>query len=272
MLRDLLVHVDGSQAGRRRVQFAVELAVHAGARLNGIHVTPPAEVPPQFKPSLVEEVAADLSDTLARNALAAAQIFDEETTGRLADACWFDAGGDVAQAITERARYADLVVVGQYESQGPSVRHPLPIAHAVVVRCGRPVLVVPSIPKPNWLEKVAVAWDGSREAVRAIHDALPLLRLARSVRIVVMVAAPARDGDIESIVGHLARHGIGSDTDVRRCWKAEEHASLGKAINEGRYGLLVMGAYSHPKWLEFIFGGPTRSILLTSTIPVLISH
>lgn len=272
MLRDLLVHVDGSQGSRRRVQFAVDLAARTGARLNGIHVTPPAEVPPQFKPSLVEEVASDLSEALARNALAAAQIFDEEVTGHVLEACWSDVSGDVAQAITERARYVDLVVLGKYESQGPPERHPLPIAHSVVVRCGRPVLVVPSVVKPNWLDKVAVAWDGSRAAVRAVHDALPLLRLARAVRIVDGCAAPFRDSDLESIVGHLARHGIGSDTDVRGFWTAEEHASLAKVINEGQYGLVVMGAYSHPKWLEFIFGGTTRVTLLQSMIPVLISH
>jgi nucleotide-binding universal stress UspA family protein len=61
MLCDLLVHVDGGQAGRRRVQFATDLALRIGARLSGIHVTPPVEVPPLFKPSRVEKVAADLS-------------------------------------------------------------------------------------------------------------------------------------------------------------------------------------------------------------------
>lgn len=72
MLCDLLVHVDGSQAGRRRVQFATDLALRIGARLSGIHVTPPVEVPPLFKPSLVEKVAADLSLKLALDAQAAA--------------------------------------------------------------------------------------------------------------------------------------------------------------------------------------------------------
>ena len=68
MLRDLLVHVDGGEAGRRRVQFAIDLALCIGARLSGIHVTPPVEVPPLFKPSLVEKVAADLSLKLALDA------------------------------------------------------------------------------------------------------------------------------------------------------------------------------------------------------------
>jgi nucleotide-binding universal stress UspA family protein len=88
MLCDLLVHVDGGEAGWRRVHFAADLAIRTGARLNGIHVTPPAEVPPRYKPSRVDDVTADLSAKLALDAQAAAAVFSEEAIGRLADACW----------------------------------------------------------------------------------------------------------------------------------------------------------------------------------------
>ena len=91
MFRDLLVHVDGSQAGRRRVQFAVDLAKRMSARLSGLHVTPPVEVPPRYKPSRVDQAAAEISAKLALDARAAAMIFREEA----ADACWFEAAGDV---------------------------------------------------------------------------------------------------------------------------------------------------------------------------------
>jgi hypothetical protein len=82
-----------------------------------------------------------------------------------------------AQGISHRARYADLVILGQYEWQGSPETHPLPIAHPVVLRCGRPVLVVPAAVQQSALARIAIAWEGSREAVRAVHDALPLLRL-----------------------------------------------------------------------------------------------
>lgn len=274
MLRDLLVHVDGSQAGRRRVQFAADLAVRTGARLSGIHVTPPAEVPPLYKPSQVAKMAADLSSKLALDAHAAAMVFSEEATGRVADVCWFEAEGDVAQGISHRARYADLVILGQYERQGSPQTHPLPIAHSVVLRCGRPVLVVPAVAQPSSLTRIAVAWDGSRESVRAVHDALPLLRLSQSVQIVTMIPPSAEDNedDAESLLAHLAKHGIGIGTDVLQIRTVEEHGSLRKQIEQGYYDLLVMGGYSRPMWLEFIFGGATQSILLSSKIPVLVSH
>jgi nucleotide-binding universal stress UspA family protein len=274
MFRDLLVHVDGSQAGRRRVQFAADLAIRTGARLNGIHVTAPAEVPPRYKPSRVDEVAADLTAKLALDAQMAAAVFSEEAKGRLIDACWFEAEGDVAQGISNRARYADLVILGQYEWQGSPETHPLPIAHSVVLRCGRPVLVVPAAAERSALARIAIAWDGSREAVRSIHDALPLLRQAQSVRIVMIIPPTVEDNDIDtaSLLTHLARHRIKTGADTLQIRTDDEHASLRNQIEQGHFDLLVMGAYSHHVWLEFIFGGATQSILLSSKIPVLVSH
>lgn len=274
MLRDLLVHVDGSESGRRRVQFAVDLAVSTGARLTGIHVTPPADVPPLYKPTRVAEVAAHLSSILARDTRAATTAFGEEAMARLADACWCESSGDVADGVSDRARYADLVVIGQYEWQGPPETHPLPVAHRVAVRSGRPVLVVPAAVQSNSLAKAAIAWDGSRESVRAIHDALPLLRLSRSVQIITILSpsAESREDDAESLLAHLARHSVAVGQDLIRMRTAEEHASLREHIEKGPYDWLVMGAYSHPMRMELIFGGVTQSILLSSKTPVLVSH
>jgi nucleotide-binding universal stress UspA family protein len=272
MFRDLLVHVDGSEAGRRRVQFAVDLAARTGARLSGLHVTPPVEVPP-VKPSRIAEVAADISEALALDARAAATVFSEETQ-RLADASWFEAAGDIAPGINDKARYADLVILGQYEWQGSPEAHPMPIAHSVVLHCGRPVLVVPADVQPSALASIALALDGSREAVRAVHDALPLLRLSRSIQIVTMMRPSAEEDEVDarSLSAHLANHGIKIGTDVLQIRTTEENKSLRTQIEQGHYDLLVMGGYSHPMWLEFIFGGATRSILLSSKIPILVSH
>ena len=274
MLRDLLVHVDGGQGGRRRVQFAVGLAARTGARVSGIHVTPAAEVPPQYKPSLVDEVAAEIASKLTADAGRAATIFDEEAMQRLADASWFETAGDVVKGISHKARYADLVIVGQYEGQGSFETHPLPVAHSVVLQCGRPVLVLPATVQPGALARIAVAWDGSREAVRAVHDALPFLRLSRSVQIVTVIGLSSEDGeaDVESLSAHLANHGITVGSQVLRIGPAKEHESLQQQIEQGDYDLLVMGGYSHPKWQEFVFGGTTQSVLLSSKIPVLVSH
>jgi nucleotide-binding universal stress UspA family protein len=91
----------------------------------------------------------------------------------------------------------------------------------------------------------------------------------------VTIIPPSADDnevDTESLLGHLAKHGIEIGTDVLQIRTAKEHESLRKQIEQGQYDLLVMGGYSHPMWMEFIFGGVTQSILLSSKIPVLVSH
>jgi nucleotide-binding universal stress UspA family protein len=133
MLRNLLVHVDGTAAGRRRVSLAVDLAKRTHAQLSGLHVTPSPEVPPRYKPSRVAEVAATISGYLAADAQAAAAAFGEETKKCRAETSWHEVAGDFVEGICNRARYADLVILGQYECQGAAEAHPLPIAHSVSV-------------------------------------------------------------------------------------------------------------------------------------------
>jgi nucleotide-binding universal stress UspA family protein len=154
------------------------------------------------------------------------------------------------------------------------VAYPLPIAHSVVLRCGRPVLVVPPAAGPISFARAAIAWDGSREAVRAVHDALPLLALSQSVEIVTIIAPEAVESsdDAKHLSAHLANHGIKIEPGVVQTRAEEEPITLRQQLEKADYDLLVMGGYSHPKWLEFIFGGATQSILLSSKIPVLVSH
>jgi nucleotide-binding universal stress UspA family protein len=270
MYRDLLVHVDGSEAGRRRVQFAADLAARMGARLSGIHVTPPAEVRPRYKPSRIAQVAAGTSSKLALDADAAAAVFSKIASA----ANWSEASGDVVHGVSDAARYADLVIVGQYESQGAPESHPLPIAHSIVLQCGRPVLVVLAEVRAIALTSVVVAWDGSREAVRAIQDALPLLHMSGSVQIVRMIV-PSDEGnepDAKRLSAHLINHGIDVAPRPLLIRAAAENRALQKEIERGHYDLLVMGGYSHAMWREFIFGGATQSLLLSSKIPVFVSH
>ena len=133
---------------------------------------------------------------------------------------------------------------------------------------------MPAAVQRSALARVAIAWDGSREAVRSVHDALPLLRLARSVQIVTMIPPSAGDSDVDaaSVLAHLAKHGVETGADTLEIRTDDEHASLRQRIEQGHYDLLVMGGYSHPMWFEFIFGGATQSILMSSKIPMLVSH
>ena len=274
MYRDLLVHVDAGEGGRHRIEFAVDLATRTGARLSGLHVTPTADIPPVYKPSQIEAAVAHAAAELAGQTRAARSAFEALAVARAADTSWLELAGDVVEGVSGRARYSDLVILGQDEWQEPLEHHPLPVAHSVVIGCGRPVLVVPPGVTSADFVRIAVAWDGSREAVRAIHDALPFLRSATTVHLLTIVTAPDHNAaeDASNLIAHLASHGVTAESKVTPATRVQEHKALHAAVEQGAYDLLVMGAYSHARWVEFIFGGATQSTLLSSNIPVLVSH
>jgi nucleotide-binding universal stress UspA family protein len=139
---------------------------------------------------------------------------------------------------------------------------------------GRPVLVVPRYGTfPTIGERVLVAWNGAREAVRAVNDALPLLQRAQLVTVLSIDPSDA-DHRIPSadITLHLARHGVtavaaqtrGTDllvADILLSYAADLGADL-----------IVSGAYGHTRLRELVLGGMTRHLLQTMTVPVLMSH
>ena len=119
-----------------------------------------------------------------------------------------------------------------------------------------------------------IAWDGSRECVRAVHDAIPLLQSMSSVQLVAVTSSyKTSDGtDTTMLIEHLGHHGITVSFLPFVHTVESEHKALLKILIAAESGLLVMGGYSHPPWYEFLFGGATISILLHTKSTVLISQ
>jgi nucleotide-binding universal stress UspA family protein len=177
---------------------------------------------------------------------------------------------EVADLLVEYARLHDLTIVPVPESYDQWY------AEAIIFGSGRPTLVVPEAPssRPFELNRVLVAWDFSRAAARAVSDAIPILEKAREVCILTVInekEIPSKRSSSE-LAKNLSRHGI----DV----VIEEVDAAGRAIGgvlaaqieSRRADLLVMGAYGHSRFREFILGGATRSIMTKPPIPVLFSH
>ena len=273
MFRDILVHVDGSDAAPARIRLALGICGASKARLTGLHVTPPADVEPVYKPSQIEAASAAMEINLTADAQMAEAAFQHETVDAMVETAWSSVYGDVAPQISHAARYTDLVMVGQYEWQGPVPMHPLPIAHTIAVHCGRPLLVVPAGFAAKELQSATIAWDGSRECVRAVHDAIPLLKRMGSVQVATIdrpVEGERRDAS--ALIDHLARHGIKLSATAPIYPHGGEHKALLSTLAELPSDLLVMGAYSRPEWFEFLFGGATLSILTQTKSVVLLSH
>jgi nucleotide-binding universal stress UspA family protein len=136
------------------------------------------------------------------------------------------------------------------------------------------VLIIPYIGLQAPIgQRIMIAWKNTREAVRAVHDAMPLLTAAAEVQ-VVMVNPSAEDGDAPTadICRHLDRHGVNVESThiVARDIEVGD-ALLSRAADES-IDLLVLGAYGHQRWRETVFGGVTRHLLQHMTVPVLMSH
>jgi nucleotide-binding universal stress UspA family protein len=187
---------------------------------------------------------------------------------------WRCAEGEVAELVMLHARYADLAIIGQRSEHTGSVSDYYPsIAEEVVLGAGRPVLVVPYIGSPATVGKrVLVAWNGSREAARALNDALPILERAEHVTVLVIDADGAGRTPGADIAAHLARHGVRAEAShVPSGGIGIGDALLSRAADLA-CDLIVMGAYGHSRVREFVMGGASRHMFDHMTVPVLMAH
>jgi nucleotide-binding universal stress UspA family protein len=175
---------------------------------------------------------------------------------------------EVPELLVEYARLRDLTIMSQSNDRW--------FAEAVMFGSGRPTLILPQNPRSRPLEfgTVAVAWDFSRAATRAVSDAMPLLEKANRVRVVTVVNEKRLDRkhSAEELSKNLSRHGI----DVVLDRVDAEGRPIG-AVLEGyaashEVDLLVMGAYGHSRLREFVLGGATNSLLSKPPLPILFSH
>ena len=273
-LKDLLVHVHSEAFSGPTVDAALALAERHDAHLVGLGVRAPSDMPTYAEarlPDSVIEILNEREDTRLDEARA---LFEARArhAGRVDRAEWREDAGLPAQTLGLHARYADLVVTSQ-SKQDSSDRRFIDLAEDVLVAAGRPVLIVPATgARPPIGDKVIVAWNGSREAARALGDAMPVLDKARSVEI--FIAGEPDIGDLPGadIAAHLARHGI--KVDVHRAVSAELPVgdALLNRVSDAGADLIIMGGYGRSRFREFILGGVTRHILQHMTIPVLMSH
>ncbi|MCI3179233.1 hypothetical protein C5708_03100 [Caulobacter sp. CCUG 60055] len=276
MFKEILAHVDGSEAGAERLRFCKSLAAASAARLMGLHVRPPVAVRPMGRATDLNALIAASEHEIEREAAASAALFHSLLEGSDLEHEWRERSGDVAAVLCAEAAYADLVVVGQYESQSPPHQHPLPISLSLALHSGRPTLVIPAAARPRTpFRTVLIAWEPSAQSARAVHDALPLLGEASMVRILTVSqtthAAMAADAGVK-LKAHLERHGVPNLSVMDLRFDLRDERTLAEQIGGGGFDLLVMGAYSHPMWLEFLFGGATQSLALGSRTPLLLSH
>jgi nucleotide-binding universal stress UspA family protein len=180
---------------------------------------------------------------------------------------------EAADQLGRIGRRFDLIVLGQPEADSWTPDEV--IDETVLFESGRPVIFVPFIQKGGMtLDHVLICWDGSRAAARAVADALPFLKKAKQVEVLIVSEKPNKANEIPGadLGQHLARHGL--KVEIKHITASDigvASAILSYAADSGT-DMIVMGGYGHSRLREFVLGGVTRGMLESMTVPVLMSH
>jgi nucleotide-binding universal stress UspA family protein len=282
-LTDVLIHVDGSPQSSARLALGVEFALRYEAHLTGLHVIEPAAMPFFYgdpagfvDAAWVQEMITRLEETARQRAAKVQQDFTERLRRDDVKGEWRLAEGVAADVVAQHARYADLAILGQPRPED-SLISTGNVPATAMLSSGRPVLVIPYAGSFATVgRKVLVGWKASREAARAVNDAIPLQRKAQSVKVFAINPDRGIDGEGDlpaaDVALHLARHGIKAEAAHTVAKDIPEADVLLNEASDMDADLIVVGGYGHSRAREFFFGSVTRELLLSMTVPVLFSH
>lgn len=269
-ITEILTSLEPEAASVDHLAAAAHLAAVHQARLTVLCVLPVHEIPLGARLQM-----PDLDQLLAARDREAAAKAQAAVTALMATKGiawqWEEATGRAEQILLRRARTADLVVTPAGGRQDPSHL----IGH-LILQSGRPTLAVPDgLADPVCGRRVLCAWDGGREATRALHDALPLLARAEMTELLLVVPAERPDsGEFGAAVcAFLARHGVTAAPRVARlaAGAGVDDVILQQQAETGA-DLVVMGAFGRPRLQEVVLGSVTEGVVNRSPVPVLLSH
>ncbi|MCC6611087.1 MAG: universal stress protein [Burkholderiales bacterium] len=275
--KTILVHVDDSPQWPDRFEVAAKLAGDFGAHLVGICVMPRPELRSYVRSAEIAEMMAQRTrEAEARINASRETLIRRLSAQGLSGECRI-VEGEPEDLAAVHGRYADLIIISQVDPGAPRASEIMRDIQSVIFAAGRPILLVPYIGGIKTLgTTVLIAWNASQEATRAVTDALPLLK--RASKVIVMVVRPRSDakryGDVPGadIAAYLARHGVKVEVSTEEGEGIEVGELMLSRVADLNVDLVVMGAYSHSRLRELILGGATRTILESMTVPVLMSH
>src|SRR5215212_3040023 len=269
----VMVHVDlgspGSMA-ERRVKLAGSLADRFDARLIGVAAQPCCLPVSGIATACAPGLAENEQDRI-RDELAQAEAVFRRGAGARNSIEWRSAISMPVDFIAEQARAADLIVVSRQAQSDDSAWRFGVSPEELVLTVGRPVLIACPSDNDFSAQRVIIAWKDTREARRAVSDALPLLKAAEEV-FVVAIGDETRRAGVEDVADYLLRHGIESTTVLRQDAPAGVADEIMKMAEQEQADLIISGAYGYSRMREWMFGGVTRELLKGAPVCCLMSH
>jgi nucleotide-binding universal stress UspA family protein len=276
--KNLLVYLDQGASNKERVNTAIAIAKVHEAQLTGVVVNalPASSILQKLGfgkgEALMEQQRNDAEEILG----SFKQITEQE--GVQADTRIIECvEGRAAEKLARMARIFDLSIMRQANPDKPNASFISELSEEVMLSSGRPVFFIPYVGAHNIpCRRGLIAWDRSRAAARAVHDALPLLKMMEKVVILIVDAdkiehyADSQPG--EELSRHLDIHGV--NNEIRRLAKAEVSTStiILNELSDSGADILIMGGYGTPKLREIMLGGVTRTLFECMTVPVFMSH
>ena len=275
MIKDIVVHLTGSEEDAVRIAYAAHIGGVFDAHVTGLQVHTLPELI-----GITEPVDSGYLQTLLAESHARAQTVTDRLRELLAatsvphDLRRLDVyPSTIGSALAEEARTADLFIGTRPYGNPAGMAH---VQEAVLFRSGRGCLFVPPSGKPPpAYETIFIAWKNTREAARAVADALSFLQRATQVFVgIVEEEGASEQYGIEpgvDIGRYLSRHGVAAEIRAISGWVHAGEALLNEAQKTSAQ-MIVMGGYGHSRFLEWVLGGATRHMLTHAQVPVLIAH
>jgi nucleotide-binding universal stress UspA family protein len=278
MYKNLLVNIPTERSPQPVIDGAISLAARCQAQLDAVSVGYESSSIPLVAEggAAVAAIFEDEREKALQRAHAALAIFETEAkragvihSGRAISTL----PGEAAAILGATARLYDLAVVTQPEFERDTFDNTL--AQEILFQSGGPVLFMPYTFRGAFhATRVGICWDGSRLAARAVRDAMPLLEQAEAITIITVneaTSAPA-DASAAHLVRYLSRLGVPTEIDSLKTSKANTQSIILSLAADESLTLLVMGGYGHSRLKETVFGGVTRDMLHSMTVPTLMTH
>lgn len=275
-LKTILLHCNDNRRLKSLLAPALTIASRCRSHVIGLSVVPPVAVIAGGSFEAPPIIIDDHCSIYRQGVPAMRRQFEEAMVGEAITSEWRNADAGprgVVDLVLAHGRAADLIIASQSDPDWMASEW-LDVSERLAVESGRPVLLIPNGRASAQIGgRILVAWDGRREAARAVFDALPLLKQASATKVVHVNEGDSSGQSIgPDIIPALIRHGVkvGATENVRSA------AGAGPALMEQADAfdadLLVMGCYGHSRLREFVLGGATRHFLQKMRIPVLMSH
>ena len=273
--KTILVHIDPGKRCAARIEAAIGLAMQYDAHLVALYALAPFAIPGYLMVQVgAEIIEAQQKSAAAEMARLEADFTRQTSAAGLKNVEWRAAVDDPAGAMMLHGRYADLIVLGQSDAED-NLDIAADFPARVMLAAGRPVLILPRVGSFTTIGKrILVAWNASREATRAVTDAIPLLKLADKVNVMAIDPDHGQHGNVPGAdIGlYLARHGVRVEVTMDPGTEIDVGNELLSRAADLSADLIVMGGYGHSRLKEWVLGGATRTILESMTTPVLMSH